>query len=81
MKGTRRVHPELVCHLDLIVHVAGRLVCTDQGKERFWGLLRLLKELMSFRYPSNQIDESIAQPHEFGPVSIAWLGYPFRNIE
>jgi hypothetical protein len=81
VKRTRRIHSELVRHLDLIVHVAVGLIGTDQGKERFWGRLRLLKELMGCGYPSNQIDKTVIQPHEFWPESIAWLRYPTQTFE
>ena len=81
MKGTRRVHSELLCHLDLIVDVAVRLIGADQGKERIWVRFRVLKELMGCRNPSDEIDEVVIQPHEFWPVSVAWLGYPSQTFE
>ena len=81
VKGTCRIHSELVCHLDLIVQVAVRLIGANQGQERFWGRLRFLKELMSCGYPSNKIDEPVIQPHEFWPVSIAWFGHPTQAFE
>ena len=81
MKGTRRVHPELVWHLHLVVHLAVGPIDADQGKERFWGRLRALKELMNCGYPSYHIDESVIQPKEFRPVSISWLLYSLEKVE
>jgi len=63
MEGRCRVHSELLCHLDLIVDVAVRLIGADQGKEIFWGRFRFLKELMGCRHPADEIDEVVIQPH------------------
>jgi hypothetical protein len=84
MQDTRRVHSELFRHLDLIEHVADGLIDADQGKERLWGRLRVLKELMNCGCPSYHIEESVSQLHEFWPVSIAWTWYPrciFEEID
>ena len=81
MHDTGRVHPELVWHLDLIVHVAFGLIGADQGYERLWGSLWFLKELMRCGDPTDKIDESVIQPHELRPVSIAWPGCRSRNLE
>jgi hypothetical protein len=71
----------LFWHLDLIVHVTVGVIGANQGYERFWGLLRTLKELMSYGCTAYEIDQSVIQPHEFGPVSIAWLYNPLQKFE
>ena len=83
MKGTCRVHSELVWHLHLIVHVAEGLIDADQGNKRFWRRLRALKELMRFGCPSssNEIDESVIQPDELLPVSIGRFWYASQRVE